>query len=131
MAAGVKSNAIYTAHEGADEHLSRNQVILPIPRGMPIEKALTDNILIAWAQMGGYSPNNGAPLRLCYPGGPGSLSQKWLKRIYLRDIVHDGPKMTGKAYRVPRNPVAPGEKVDKKDFEIINRMPVKSLINLT
>ena len=62
------------------------------------------------------------------PGWPGSCSQKWLKRIYLRDKVHDGPKMTGTAYRVPNRPVAPGEKVDKKDFVIIERMPVKSLI---
>lgn len=128
-AAGVKSNAIYTAHVGADEHLSGNPDKLPISRGMPIEKAMSDNILIAFEQNGEpIHPLNGAPLRLVVPGWPGSLSHKWLKRIYLRDIVHDGPKMTGKAYRVPNRPVAPGEKVDKKDFEIIERMPVKSLI---
>ncbi|MCA8929498.1 MAG: molybdopterin containing oxidoreductase, partial [Alphaproteobacteria bacterium] len=55
-------------------------------------------------------------------------SQKWLTRIWLRDQIHDGPKMTGTAYRVPNHPVAAGEKVDKKDFAIIERMPVKSLI---
>ena len=127
--AGVKSNAIYTAHVSADEHLSGKAGKLPISRGMPIKKAMTDNILIAWAQNGeAIHPNNGAPLRLVVPGWPGSLSQKWLQRIYLRDIVHDGPKMTGTAYRVPNHPVAPGEKVEKKDFDIIERMPVKSLI---
>ena len=36
--------------------------------------------------------------------------------------------MTGTAYRVPGYKVEPGEKVDKKDFRIIERMPVKSLI---
>ena len=36
--------------------------------------------------------------------------------------------MTGKACRVPRYKVEAGEKVDKKDFVIIERMPVKSLI---
>lgn len=128
-AAGVKSNAIYTAHVGDDAHLSGNEDKLPISRGMPIEKALTENILIAYEQNGeAIHPNNGAPLRLVVPGGPGSLSHKWLKRIYLRDIVHDGPKMTGTAYRVPNRPVAPGEKVEKKDFDIIHRLPVKSLI---
>jgi DMSO/TMAO reductase YedYZ molybdopterin-dependent catalytic subunit len=71
---------------------------------------------------------NGAPLRLVVPGWPGSCSQKWLKRIYLRDIVHDGMKMTGKAYRRPNRQVEPGEKVEKSDFVIIERMPVKSLI---
>ncbi|MEX3007319.1 sulfite oxidase [Hoeflea sp. TYP-13] len=128
-AAGVKDNAVYTAHVGADSHLSGNPDKLPISRGMPIAKAMTDNILIAWAQNGGpIHPNNGAPLRLVVPGWPGSVSHKWLERIYLRDIVHDGPKMTGTSYRVPNRPVAPGEKVDKKDFVIIERMPVKSLI---
>jgi len=128
-AAGVKNNAIYTAHVSADTHLSGKPGKLAISRGMPIEKAMTDNVLIAWAQNGDtIHPNNGAPLRLVVPGWPGSLSQKWLERIYLRDVEHDGPKMTGTAYRVPNRPVAAGEKVEKKDFEIIERMPVKSLI---
>lgn len=128
-AAGVKKEAIYTAHVGADEHLSGKEGKLSLSRGMPIEKAMTDDILIAFEQNGApLHPNNGAPLRLVVPGWPGSCSQKWLTRIYLRDIVHDGPKMTGKAYRVPNRPVEPGEKVEKKDFEIIHRMPVKSLV---
>ena len=128
-AAGPKSNAIYTAHVGDDAHLSGNPDKLPISRGMPIEKAMSDNVMIVFAQNGeAIHPNNGAPLRLVVPGWPGSLSHKWLKRIYLRDIVHDGPKMTGKAYRVPQHPVAAGEKVPKDDFVFIERMPVKSLI---
>ena len=40
--------------------------------------------------------------------------------VALRDIVHDGPKMTGTAYRMPNRPVAPGEEVDKEDFVIID-----------
>lgn len=127
--AGVKPGVVYTAHVGADTHLSGDPDKLPISRGLPIEKALTDNVLIAFDMNGGpIHPNNGAPLRLVVPGWPGSCSQKWLKRIYLRDVVHDGPKMTGTSYRVPNRPVAPGEKVDKKDFDIIERMPVKSLV---
>ncbi|MHA1571330.1 MAG: molybdopterin-dependent oxidoreductase, partial [Alphaproteobacteria bacterium] len=90
---------------------------------------LTENILIAFAQNGeALHPMNGAPLRLVVPGWPGSCSQKWLKRIELRDVVHDGPKMTGKSYRVPNRKVAAGEEVEKGDFVIIERMPVKSLI---
>jgi hypothetical protein len=41
------------------------------------------------------------------PGWPGSCSQKWLTRIWVRDQVHDGEKMGGDCYRVPRYPVAP------------------------
>ena len=73
-------------------------------------------------------PEHGFPLRLICPGWPGSTSGKWLKRLQVRDRVHDGPKMTGTSYRVPRHPVSPGEKVPEEDFEIIGVMPVKSLI---
>ncbi|MFP6756733.1 MAG: sulfite oxidase [Alphaproteobacteria bacterium] len=128
-AVGVKESAIYTAHVGADTHLSGDPDKLPISRGVPIAKAMDPANLIAFAQNGqAIHPMNGAPLRLVVPGWPGSCSQKWLRRITLRDVVHDGPKMTGKSYRMPNRPVAPGEKVDKKDFVIIEAMPVKSLI---
>lgn len=127
--ASVKPGVVYTAHYGADPHLSGDPDKLPISRGVPIEKALTDNVLIAF-QMNGADLHtlNGAPIRLVVPGWPGSCSQKWLRRIQLRDQVHDGPKMTGTSYRVPKYPVAAGQDVPKEDFEIIERMPVKSLI---
>lgn len=128
-AAGVKSEAIYTAHEGADTHLSGNPDLKPLSRGMPIDKAMDPYNLIAFAQNGeALHPMNGAPLRLVVPGWPGSCSQKWLNRIYLRDQVHDGAKMTGTSYRVPRYKVEPGQSVPREDFEIIEAMPVKSLI---
>lgn len=128
-AAGVQSNVIYTAHYGADDHLSGDPDRLPISRGLPIDKAMTDNVLIAFEQNGAsLHLMNGAPLRLVVPGWPGSCSQKWLTRIELRDQVHDGPKMGGQSYRVPAYPVAPGQEVPEEDFVIIERMPVKSLI---
>ena len=127
--AGVKNNAVYTAHVGADTHLSGKEGKLPISRGIPIEKAMNEHNLIAFAQNGrAIHPMNGAPLRLVVPGWPGSCSQKWLTRIWLRDRVHDGPKMGGTSYRVPDRTVAPGAKVAKKDFVIIQAMPVKSVI---
>jgi DMSO/TMAO reductase YedYZ molybdopterin-dependent catalytic subunit len=128
-AAGVKDSAVYTAHYGADTHLSGDPEKLPISRGVPIAKALNPHNLIAFEQNGEpIHPMNGAPLRLVVPGWPGSCSHKWLTRIQLRDQVHDGPKMTGSSYRVPEYPVAPGEDVPKEDFVIIESMPVKSLI---
>ena len=128
-AAGVKPNVVYTAHMGADTHPSGNEDMLPISRGIPIEKAMNEHTLIAFAQNGQpIHPMNGAPLRLVVPGWPGSCSQKWLTRIWLRDRVHDGPKMTGTSYRIPNRLVAPGEKIATEDFVIIEAMPVKSLI---
>jgi len=127
--AGVKDGVVYTAHEGADTHLSGDPEKSPISRGITIEKALSENVLIAFEMNGTQLPvMNGAPLRLVVPGWPGSCSQKWLKRIWLRDVVHDGEKMTGTSYRVPNRPVAPGEEVAEEDYEIIERMPVKSVI---
>ncbi|MSU88462.1 molybdopterin-dependent oxidoreductase [Rhodobacteraceae bacterium 2CG4] len=127
--AGVQPSVVYTAHYGADGHLSGDPDKLPISRGVPIEKAMTDNILIAFEMNGGaLHPMNGAPLRLVVPGWPASTAQKWLTRIQLRDQVHDGPKMTGTSYRVPAYPVAPGDEVPEEDFVIIERMPVKSLV---
>ncbi|MYL00392.1 MAG: sulfite oxidase [Gammaproteobacteria bacterium] len=128
-AAGYKETAIYTAHEGADLHLSGTPGKLPISRGVPLKKAMDPYNLIAFEMNGGpLHPMNGAPLRLVIPGWPGSCSQKWLTRIWLRDVVHDGPKMTGSSYRVPPYPVAPGEFVPEEDMRIIHAMPVKSLI---
>ena len=127
---GLKSNALYTAHYGADRHLSGNPDKEPISRGMPIDKARDPQTLIVFAMNGtAIHPMNGAPLRVLAPGWPGSVSQKWLTRIRIRDVVHDGAKMTGKSYRVPTHPVAPGEAIADKDFRIIESMPVKSLIS--
>ena len=68
-AAGVQDGVVYTAHEGADGHLSGNPEKLPISRGLPIAKAMTDNVLIAFEMNGEpLHPMNGAPLRL---GGAG------------------------------------------------------------
>ena len=128
-AAGVKSGAVYTAHEGVDTHPSGEPDVRPISRGVPIAKAMDPNTLVAFAQNGRpIHPMNGAPLRLVVPGWPGSCSQKWRTRVRLRDRVHDGAKMTGTSYRVPGRPVAPGERVDETAFIVIEAMPVKSLI---
>nr|VFK60321.1 MAG: sulfoxide reductase catalytic subunit YedY [Candidatus Kentron sp. TUN]VFK69739.1 MAG: sulfoxide reductase catalytic subunit YedY [Candidatus Kentron sp. TUN] len=127
--ANPKKSAIYTAHYGADIHLSGNPDKLPISRGVPMEKAMEKHNLIAFQVNGGpLHPMNGAPLRLVIPGWPGSLSHKWLKRVRIRDVIHDGPKMTGKAYRVPKHPMEPGAKIDPEDMVFIESMPVKSLI---
>lgn len=128
-AAGIQDGAVYTAHHGADTHLSGDPNKSPLSRGVPIEKAMDPFNLIAWAMNGEDLPlHNGHPLRLVVPGWPGSCSQKWLNRITVRDQVHDGAKMTGTAYRVPAYPVAPGAEVPDEDMVIIHSMPVKSLV---
>lgn len=126
---GVKDDALYVAYEGADLHLSGDPSKRPISRGVPIAKALARESLIAWGIDGEPLPSlHGAPLRLVFGGWPASTSGKWLKRILIRDQVHDGAKMGGKSYRVPCEPVAPGATVPDEDMCIIESMPVKSLV---
>jgi DMSO/TMAO reductase YedYZ molybdopterin-dependent catalytic subunit len=126
---GIKSNAKYIGYYGRDIHLSGDPKKVVISRGVPIDKALEEESLIAWAMNGEDLPLlNGYPLRLVFGGWPASCSGKWLDRIVIRDRVHDGPKMEGQSYRVPCRPVAPGTKVADEDMCIIEAMPVKSLI---
>ena len=126
---GINSSAVYVGYYGSDTHLSGDTNKVPISRGVPIDKALEDQTLIAWELNGGDIPLlHGFPLRLVCGGWPASASGKWLKEIVVRDRVHDGPKMGGKSYRVPCEPVAPGESVEDEQMCIIDSMPVKSLI---
>ena len=126
---GIKSNAVYIGYYGKDTHLSGDPTKVVISRGVPIEKGMEDEALIAWSMNGEEIPYmNGAPLRLVIGGWPASTSGKWLSKIVIRDKVHDGPKMGGKSYRIPKNGIAPGTKVPDEDYEIIESMPVKSLV---
>ena len=128
-ALGVKSNAVYIGYYGGDTHLSGDPDKVVISRGVPMAKALEDETLLAFAMNGKDIPlAHGHPLRLVVGGWPASASGKWLKRIAIRDRVHDGPKMTGDSYRVPCKPVEPGEKVPDEGMCIIESMPVKSVI---
>lgn len=126
---GIKNNAVYIGYHSADIHLSRDPKKEPISRGVPMVKALQDETLLAFKMNGEDIPLvHGYPLRLVAGGWPASVSGKWVNRISIRNKIHDGTKMMGTAYRVPCNPVAPGEKVKDEEMCIIESMPVKSLI---
>jgi DMSO/TMAO reductase YedYZ molybdopterin-dependent catalytic subunit len=71
---------------------------------------------------------HGYPARIVAPGWAGSVSQKWVTRIWVRDREHDGPGMTGLSYRVPRYPVEPGAEVPDEDMMVMQSMVVKSVI---
>ena len=126
---GVKEDAIYVGYYGKDMHLSGSPDKNPISRGVPISKAMMEETLIAYEMNGEDIPLvHGFPLRLVAGGWPASASGKWLHRLSIRNKVHDGEKMEGSSYRVPCEPVAPGEKVLDENMCIIESMPVKSLI---
>lgn len=126
---GVKNDAVYIGYYGKDTHLSGDVNKTVISRGVPMSKAFEDETLIAFQLNGEDIPlMHGYPLRLIAGGWPASASGKWLHKIVIRNKVHDGPKMTGDAYRVPCETVPPGSKVAEEDMCIIESMPVKSLI---
>ncbi len=124
-----RPSAVYIGWYGEDPHLSRDPGRQAISRGIPIGKAMDPHTLLAWEMNGAPLPAlHGWPLRMLAPGWPGSASGKWLRRIWVRDRIHDGEKMGGSSYRMPRRPVEPGAEVPDEDMEIIGTMPVKSLI---
>jgi DMSO/TMAO reductase YedYZ molybdopterin-dependent catalytic subunit len=128
-AAGVKPSAVFSGHYGADPHLSGDASKDAISRGVPIKKLMDENNLIVWAMNGQPLPNiHGFPVRLVIPGWPGSVSSKWLTRIWIRDKEHDGQGMGQFSYRVAIKPMIPGDKADPKNFKDLESMPVRSII---
>lgn len=126
---GMTDSAMYVAYCGADTHLSGAPDKDTISRGVPVAKALERESLLAFEMNGAPIPHvHGAPARLVFGGWPASTSGKWVNELLIRDRVHDGAKMGGKAYRMPCEPMAPGAKAKDGAMCIIESMPVKSLI---
>jgi DMSO/TMAO reductase YedYZ molybdopterin-dependent catalytic subunit len=126
-AAGLKESAKFTGHHGADSHLSAQGPA--ISRGMPIDKAMDEDTLIAIRLNGRPIPQmHGAPVRLLVPGWPGSLSQKWLTRIEVKATPHTGRGMGGTSYRMPVRPIVPGSRNNGADFADMHSMPVRSVL---
>ena len=124
---GLRREAVYTGHHSPDVYLDGRGPA--ISRGLPIAKALAPEILLVTTINGEPLPAlHGGPLRLAAPGYPGASFQKWLTRVEVRDREHDGERMRGGHYRLPRMPLRRGERYNHDEFEIITDMPVKSLI---
>jgi DMSO/TMAO reductase YedYZ molybdopterin-dependent catalytic subunit len=128
-AAGVKPSAVFSGHYGSDPHLSGDPKRDALSRGVPIKKLMDENNLIVWEMNGDALPViHGFPVRLVIPGWPGSVSSKWLNRIWIRDKVHDGQGMGAFSYRVAIKPMVPGGKPDPANFKDLESMPVRSII---
>jgi len=126
-AAGLADGASHIRHHGADRALNGHGPAFS--RGLPLEKALRSECLLAFAMNGEpLTPDHGAPLRIVAPGYPGSAWQKWLTGVEVLDHVHDGPGMSGLDYRLPIDTLRPGDPIDPSRFEIIGEMPVRAIV---
>jgi sulfite oxidase len=113
---GLRAAAVYTGHHSPDRMIGKPDRPA-LSRGIPIEKALRPETLIAFDMNDEpLHALHGAPLRVVVPGYPGSAWQKWLTRLDIRDREHDGEKMSGTNYRLPLDPVGPGDSIDPARF---------------
>jgi len=90
---GLRPNAVSVRVEGRDRGspdlvlhgLPPSDILVPAfnyDKGLPREKALHPDTILAWAQNGEYLDHiHGAPVRLIVPGWSGNWSVKWVHRI--------------------------------------------------
>jgi DMSO/TMAO reductase YedYZ molybdopterin-dependent catalytic subunit len=123
--AGVKDTARHVVFRGLDVVPVK---VPPFVRSIPIEKAIDGDTLVA-TQMNGaaLTPHHGYPARLIAPGWAGAASCKWLTEISVQDKPADGNFMIP-GYRMPNQPVKPGESVKPEDTHSVTGLTVKSLI---
>jgi DMSO/TMAO reductase YedYZ molybdopterin-dependent catalytic subunit len=123
--AGVKDTAKHVVFRGLDVVPGK---VPPFIRSIPMEKAMDGDTLVA-TQMNGapLTPHHGYPARVITPGWAGAASCKWLTQITVQDKPADGNFMLP-GYRMPNQPVMPGETVKPEDTHSVTGLTVKSLI---
>ena len=92
---GIRGDVEEVVFVGADsgvvETYDGAELSMPYARGLPREKALLDEVLIATHMNGKpLTPAHGYPARLIVPGWYGMASVKWLVRIIALDHRFDG-----------------------------------------
>lgn len=123
--AAVKSTGRHVMFRGLDEVPGK---VPPFIRSIPIEKALDPNTLLGTHMNGAELPkHHGFPVRCITPGWIGAASVKWLTEIRVLDREFDGNFMSP-GYRLPNQPVKPGEAVNPADTTAITALNVKSII---
>jgi DMSO/TMAO reductase YedYZ molybdopterin-dependent catalytic subunit len=123
--AGVKPTGKDVMFHGLDEVPGK---VPPFIRSIPLEKALDEDTLIA-TQMNGapLTKHHGYPMRAMVPGWIGAASCKWLAEIKVLDKEFEGNFMSP-GYRMPNQPIKPGESVKAEDTHPVTALMVKSLI---
>jgi sulfite oxidase len=123
--AGAKSSGKHVMFRGLDEVPGK---VPPFIRSIPIEKALDADTLIATHMNGSpLGKHHGFPARALVPGWIGAASCKWLTEIKVLDAEFVGNFMSP-GYRLPNQPVKPGDAVKPEDTHPVTALNVKSVI---
>lgn len=123
--AGADLNASYVTVNGADVGLAKTPDFI---RSFPMRKAIHPATLLALEMNHERLPDiHGFPVRLVVPGWDGTSWVKWVTTLTVANEPNTGFFMNP-AYRFPKDPVAPGGAANPADLEVIEGMPVKSII---
>ncbi len=123
--AGADLNAAYVTTNGADTGVAKTPDFI---RSMPMKKALHPATILALQMNHEPIPElHGFPVRLIVPGWDGTSWVKWVTNLTVANEPNTGFFMNP-GYRFPKHAVAPGTPVNPADLEVIEGMPVKSLI---
>src|SRR5215467_13108727 len=123
--AAVKPTGKHVMFRGLDDIPGK---VPPFIRSIPLEKALDSDTLVATRMNGDPLPqHHGYPARALVPGWIGAASCKWLSEIKVLDKEFEGNFMNP-GYRLPNQPVKPGEVVKPEDTHPVTELNVKSLI---
>lgn len=126
MACGVQDDALHVGLVGGDT-VEREGKQFGFGGSIPIAKAITPEVLIAWEMNGEPLPAlHGGPLRLVVPGYIGARSVKWLRQIELRKSPSENFFQT-KAYRVLHTP-DPDNPRDVTKGRALGENPLNSII---
>jgi sulfite oxidase len=123
--AGVKTTGKHVMFHGLDEVPGK---VPPFIRSIPVEKAMDADTLIA-IQMNGapLTKHHGFPARALVPGWIGAASCKWLAEIRVLAKEFEGNFMNP-GYRLPNEPIKPGEALKPEDTHPATALGVKSVI---
>jgi DMSO/TMAO reductase YedYZ molybdopterin-dependent catalytic subunit len=123
--AGLTAKSLYVRAEGNDLGVPATAAEDAKPfyydKGLPMEKALHPDTLLAWAQNGQLLEHlHGAPVRLLVPGWSGNWSVKWLNRLEVKEQEPDCWYHYQFYYY--------GSSADDPNKELITTIGVKSII---
>jgi DMSO/TMAO reductase YedYZ molybdopterin-dependent catalytic subunit len=123
--AGLNPRARYVRAEGSDRGVPPTAAEGTEPfyydKGLPLEKALDPDTILAWAQNGKLLEHlHGAPVRLLVPGWSGNWSVKWLTKLEVTETEPDCWYHYQFYYY--------GSSPDDPDKELITTIGVKSII---